>query len=106
MARTEHGSPLDAPFQGESKKHETARSLAEAALRAEEHGDFTKADQLFDEAERTDPDALATVLASAPPEHVRRPPTPASDRDRDVAGLTRTIEPGVTHVPPETLDEQ
>lgn len=104
MTRTEHGSPLDAPFQGESNKHEAARSLAEAALRAEERGDFTKADQLFDEAERTDPDALATVLASAPPAHVRRPETAVSDRE--VARLTHTIEPGVTHVLPETLDEQ
>ena len=104
MSRTEHGSPLDDAFQGESNKHEAARALAEAGLQAEQQGDFAKADHLFDQAERTDPDALANVLESAPPLLVRRPGKPASDAE--VAAMTRGTGPGIAYVPPDVLDEQ
>jgi cellobiose-specific phosphotransferase system component IIA len=46
-------------------KHRQARMLAEDALRAQRAGDQDKADQLFDQAQRTDPLAVAEVLQEA-----------------------------------------
>lgn len=43
-------------------KHGAARQQAEAALRAQEDGDDTKAADLFDQAGRTDPEAVEDVL--------------------------------------------
>lgn len=56
----------DRPGDAGENKHATARHLAEAGLRAERAGDQTRADELFDEAERTDPEALANVLMENP----------------------------------------
>ncbi|NVN12190.1 MULTISPECIES: hypothetical protein [Nguyenibacter] len=60
----------DKPAHAGAGKHELARRLAEAALRAEEHGDQARADELFAEAERTDPQAVENVLMEWP-EHPR-----------------------------------
>ncbi|EHH68947.1 hypothetical protein [Gluconobacter morbifer] len=79
----------DDPFEGEDRKHATATQLAEAALRARKSGDMTKAEQLMDEAERTDPEAAANVLAQS--DAVLDSATPASDEE--VAAMTRTVEP-------------
>jgi hypothetical protein len=54
----------DKPSAGPSK-HRQARLLAEDALRAQKAGDHDKADQLFDQAQRTDPQAVAEVLQEA-----------------------------------------
>ncbi|ACI50961.1 conserved hypothetical protein [Gluconacetobacter diazotrophicus PA1 5] len=60
----------DAPANTGPDKHEQARRLAEAALRAEEEGQQAHADELFAEAERTDPLAVENVLMEWP-EHPR-----------------------------------
>ncbi|GBQ26075.1 hypothetical protein HLH34_08830 [Gluconacetobacter azotocaptans] len=56
----------DTPSDAGPDKHEQARRLAEAALRAEEEGDQTRADALFAEAEHTDPQAVENVLMEWP----------------------------------------
>jgi len=58
------GDQPDKPAFG-PEKHKQARDLAEDALRAERAGDQDKADQLFDQAQRTDAEAVAEVLQEA-----------------------------------------
>ncbi len=43
-------------------KHGAARAQAEAALRAQREGDPERAEALFDQATRTDPEAVVDVL--------------------------------------------
>ncbi len=43
-------------------KHEAARRMAEAAMRAEQAGDTDRANTLIDQAEKTDPDAVVDVV--------------------------------------------
>jgi fumarylacetoacetate (FAA) hydrolase family protein len=68
-----------------------ARALAEQALRAQAEGSNEEADRLFSEAQRLDPDAVATVLnehdAALGPPDARDNPT--ADHD---AGRVRRIE--------------
>lgn len=74
-------------------KHGLARQLAERALRAEAEGDQARADELFAEAERTDPSAVADVLQ----ERATIPGRVAGDQgdsDADVARITREVRPG------------
>ncbi|WP_081827799.1 PTS lactose/cellobiose transporter subunit IIA [Kozakia baliensis] len=92
-----------ATFDGEDNKHHTARSLAEAALRAEDAGDFDKADKLMADAERADPLAAEAVLMEADRPRVRRSGAPASDEE--VAALSRTVEPDRHGPTPSQLDE-
>lgn len=56
----------DRPTDADAGKHEQARRLAEAALKAEEDGDQARADDLFAEADRTDPQAVENVLMERP----------------------------------------
>lgn len=83
--------PKDKPESGPGK-HEQARRLVEAALRAQAAGDDAEAERLFDEAQRTDPEAVVNVLQerdAALREDVVE--TPASDAE--VAAITETVEP-------------
>ena len=73
-------------------KHAGARQLAEAGLRAERAGDQARADELFDEAERTDPEALENVLRENPVPR-RRVSGQGFGDDAGVARLSRTVEP-------------
>ncbi|WP_041247292.1 hypothetical protein [Komagataeibacter medellinensis] len=82
----------DRPDDGGKGKHATARSLAEAGLRAERAGDQARADKLFDEAERTDPEALETVLRDNPVPR-RRVSGRGFGDDAGVARMSRTVEP-------------
>lgn len=82
----------DRPDDGGEGKHATARSLAEAGLRAERAGDQARADELFDEAERTDPEALETVLRDNPVPR-RRVSGQGFGDDAGVARMSRTVEP-------------
>ena len=72
-------------------KHEAARHEAEAALRAQERGDDAEADRLFEQANRTDPEAVEDVLQEegAP---VPSDAAGAGD-DEEVARISRQIEP-------------
>ncbi|AQU87828.1 hypothetical protein B0W47_10440 [Komagataeibacter nataicola] len=83
----------DRPGDAGENKHATARHLAEAGLRAERAGDQTRADELFDEAERTDPEALANVLMENPAPR-RRVPAQGFGDDAGVARMSRMVEPG------------
>ncbi|MBB2159667.1 hypothetical protein [Gluconacetobacter sacchari] len=56
----------DRPADTDAGKHEQARRLAEAALKAENEGDQARADDLFAEADRTDPQAVENVLREWP----------------------------------------
>jgi hypothetical protein len=83
--------PKDSPESGPDK-HEQARRLVEAALRAEAEGNDAEAERLFEQAERTDPEAVANVLqerdAALRADIARRPV-----RDEEVAAITETVEP-------------
>lgn len=83
----------DRPGDDGGNKHAAARHLAEAGLRAERTGDQARADALFDEAEHTDPEALATVLAENPAPR-RRVSGQGFGDDAGVARMSRTVEPG------------
>ena len=83
--------PKDRPESGPDK-HEQARRLVEAALRAQAAGDDAEAERLFDQAQRTDPEAVANVLQerdAALATDLAGAPT----ADEDVAAITETIEP-------------
>jgi hypothetical protein len=70
----------------ESGPARQARALAEQALHAQAEGDHGKADRLFSEAQRLDPDAVAAVLnehdAALGPPDARDSPTADHDADR------------------------
>lgn len=92
----------DSPFEGEDRKYRVATEQAEAALRARQIGDDILAERLLDEAERTDPEALANVLQrdsdnsdSRAPSHRTSPPA----SDEEVAAITRTVQPGSSAPP-------
>lgn len=89
----------DTVHQGDgiAGRHGTARQTAERALAAEARGDQDEADRLFAEAEKVDPEAVATVLSE-------RRGEPGGDagpqRDEEVAAITRTVQPGQDPRPP------
>ena len=72
-------------------KHESARHEAEAALRAQERGDNAEAERLFEQANRTDPEALEDVLQEG------GAPLPSDTAgipdDEEVARISREIKP-------------
>ena len=83
--------PKDSPEPGPDK-HEQARRLAEAALRAQANGDDAEAERLFGQAERTDPEAVANVLAernAAPPAIAER-----TSNYEEVGAISETVQPG------------
>ncbi|GBQ37456.1 hypothetical protein CFR79_13140 [Komagataeibacter saccharivorans] len=82
----------DRPDDAGEGKHGTARRLAEAGLRAERAGDQARADELFDEAERTDPEALENVLMENPVPR-RRVSGQGFGDDRGVERMSRTVQP-------------
>ncbi|RBM05379.1 hypothetical protein [Novacetimonas cocois] len=83
----------DRPDDAGEGRHATARSLAEAGIRAEQAGDQARADALFDQAERTDPEALENVLMENPVPR-RRVSGRGFGDDAAVARATREVEPG------------
>ena len=80
---------------GAAGKHGAARLLAERAIAAQAAGDDDKADRLFAEADRADPDAVAAVLQ----ERARDPDDRATGTgagpqdDAEIAAMSRTVEP-------------
>ncbi len=79
----------------EGDRHATAREMTEQSLRAQAAGDSDEADRLLAEAERVDADAVVAVLQEHAEDRPRigaaRPP-----RDREVAAMSRTVEPGAS----------
>ena len=76
----------------DGNKHGGARQLMDAADRAVAEGDDTKADDLIDQALRTDPDGLADALA----QDRDAAPLPGDadvPDDDEVAAISRTIQP-------------
>ncbi len=74
---------------GADERHEAARHMAEAALRAEAAGDTAQAESLLDQAERTDPDAVVDVVSEQ-----SDMPMPAIDDDTELSVASETVEPG------------
>ncbi len=81
---------------GIAPKHETARRLAELAVAAQAEGDDDRAEMLFAQAEKTDPEAVAAFLAdraSDPADTATSADADPQD-DNEIAAMTRTVEPG------------
>lgn len=76
--------------EGGDARHESARNMAEAAMRAEAAGDVEQAAALLDQAQRTDPDAVVEAVAENPD---AAPPT-ADEDDSDLATMSETVVPG------------
>ena len=81
---------------GIAPKHALARTLVERAAEAQAAGDQGKADEMFAQAEKTDPEAVASYLADrAASSEGRSANAPAETQDdREIAAMSRTIEPG------------
>lgn len=81
---------------GAAGKHGAARLLAEQAVAAQAAGDDDKADRLFAEADRADPDAVAAVLqeraGSSNDGATGADAAPQDDAEIEV--MSRTVEPG------------
>ena len=73
-------------------KHGGARALAEAALRAQGEGDDARAEELFTQATRTDPDAVIDVLQETGADAAPDARDVATDRDVELE--TRQVRPG------------
>jgi len=83
--------PKDKPEAGPDK-HEQARQLAEAALREQQAGNDAAAEHLFDQAVRTDPEAVANVLAERDAA-LREDLIEAPVDDAEVERIVETVEP-------------
>ena len=78
-----------------SDRYATARSMTERAIRAQSEGDDDQADQLFADAARIDPEAVAAALADSAsnPADTATGADAAPQDDDEIAAMTRTIEP-------------
>lgn len=74
---------------GADDRHESARHMAEAALRAEAAGDTAQAEALLDQAEKTDPDAVVDVVSEQSDMAI---PAPADDTE--LSAVSETVQPG------------
>ena len=81
---------------GTASRHQTARTLAEQAIRAQAEGDDDTADCLFGEAARIDPEAVANALANAAsdPADTATGTDAAPQDDNEIAAMARTVQPG------------
>ena len=78
---------------GIAGRHLHARQLAEQAIRAQADGDDDRADQLFAEASKIDPDAVVNALAEAGAGSATGADAAPQD-DAELEAMTRTVEPG------------
>lgn len=74
---------------GSDARHEAARHMAEAALRAEAAGDTTQAESLLEQAERTDPDAVIDVVSERSDMAL-----PVAADDTELSTMSETVQPG------------
>jgi hypothetical protein len=79
-----------------SQKHGNARHLAELAVAAQAAGDDDRAELLFAEAEKTDPEAVAAFLAdrAADPNDTATGIDAEPQNDEEIAAMSRTVQPG------------
>ena len=75
---------------GADDKHEAARHMAEAAMRAERAGDTDRADDLIHQAEKADPSAVVDVIAESAGEPIPTEP----DGDEELSVMSETVVPG------------
>jgi hypothetical protein len=80
---------------GIAPKHEIARRLAERAVEAQAAGDDDRAELLFTEAEKTDPEAVAAFLAdrASDPNDTATGADAEPQNDEEIAAMTRTVQP-------------
>ncbi len=76
-------------------KHSIARHLAELAVQAQAAGDDDKAELLFTEAEKTDPEAVAAFLTdrASDPNDTATSSDAEPQNDEEIAAMSRTIQP-------------
>ena len=88
--------PAPGAEDGTGGRHQQARTLAEQAMRAQADGDDDRADELFAEASKIDPDAVANALAdaSANPDDTATGTDAAPQDDEQIAAMSRTVQPG------------
>ncbi len=81
---------------GTAARHQTARELAEQAIRAQVRGDDDEADRLFAEASRIDPEAVSNALANAAsdPSDSSTGADAEPQDDAEIEAMSRTMEPG------------
>ena len=81
---------------GIAKKRGIARHLAELAVEAQAAGDDDRAELLFAEAEKTDPEAVAAFLAdrAANPNDTATGADAEPQNDEEIAAMSRTVQPG------------
>ena len=83
---------------GADDRHEAARHMAEAAMRAEAAGDTHQAEVLLDQAERTDPAAVIDVVAAradlAIPGAVDDAGLSTMSEDAELSTMSETVQPG------------
>jgi hypothetical protein len=81
---------------GIAPKHAHARRLAELAVEAQAAGDDDRAELLFAEAEKTDPEAVAAFLADRAADPCDTATSADAERqdDDEVAAMSRTVQPG------------
>ncbi len=73
---------------GADDKHEAARNMAEAALRAEAAGDVEQAAALLDQAQKADPSAVVETVEETGAGAV------AVDDDTELSTMSETVVPG------------
>ena len=69
-------------------KHDQARKMAEAAMRAEQAGDTDRADDLIAQAEKADPDAVLDVISERDDETI-----PFETSDEELSVESETVQP-------------
>lgn len=74
---------------GADDRHEAARHMAEAALRAEAAGDTAQAEALLEQAEKTDPDAVIDVVSEQADMAI-----PTAVDDTELSTMSETVQPG------------
>ena len=75
---------------GADDKHEAARHMAEAAMRAERDGDTDRADDLINQAQKADPSAIIDVIG----ESVGDPIPNEADDNEELSVASETVQPG------------
>lgn len=74
---------------GADDRHQAARNMAEAAMRAEAAGDTIKAETLLGQAQKTDPDAVIDVVSERADLAI---PEPVDDSE--LSTMSETVQPG------------
>ena len=69
-------------------KHDQARKMAEAAMRAEQEGDTDRADDLIAQAEKADPDAVLDVISERDDETI-----PFETSNDELSVESETVQP-------------